>query len=856
MSVVVEVRGAGALFTQPGLSAERVTYPVMTPSAAVGVLSAIYWKPEIAYRIEKIEVLNPIRTFTLRRNETTDLASLTDAAKGARTVDTAGNRVQRNALCLNDVAYRITAHVDVQPHARKPAAAYLSQVERRIERGQCFSQPYLGTREFPARFEKATDAVPCPISADLGVMLHSIDYTTNPRESRWFHAELVDGVLSVPRSGMSDEELEQAQVRDASFGSMLQRLAAYARANPVDVPAFYRDREIRWKLTVPVDRAGTVTGPVVLGPLADPERPKRGVIQSVPSSTRTVGVSPNLAADDVQYVLGWGDDNTRPERVAECHRAFVDLIGDWADSVPAQDDPVPHQLRELYRSGALDELERPEGMQAKDGVAIVVGDEYAHCSSSAAGFWREHVGAVKGSGREGMCMICCRVRPLANTIPGKVRAALVPGARNDAALVSVNERVFGYDLTAQLTHTPICLACADDIMAALTGILSDPGQSITLSGQDSRLAWWVVDGDDYDYLGLINGTDDQDPDPAEAAKRFASINQGKAPKGSMDSRFCWLAVGGNVGRIMVREWADIGLVAQDNDAVSYERNVDAWFADHRNTPSHTTAFTTRDGRSIPAGTWFHRPVDFALCLGRWDPKAHRYAPFGAKNADRPDGAFLHVLQAAVLGRRLPAAMNEHLFHRIRNDGRIDDRRAALARLFLNRARNRPKDTEIPTMLNETYTDPAYLSGRLFAALERIQTAAHRRPTRIPKNQKPQAQSVPATTGSVGESEERAVEVNSTFGDRYLRRAIDTPAPVLTQGRKESVAWLTKIRRRDGAGRAAWYANRLAEIYAGLSPEIGGVPSRTTPRQKNMFILGYQHESVYRPVNKTDDSTEA
>lgn len=210
MALVVQVRGDGALFTRPGLSAERMTYSVMTPTAAIGVLTAIYWKPEFRYRIEKIDVLKPIRTFTLRRNETTDLASLTDAASGGRTVDTAANRVQRNALCLKDVAYRIHAQIVPAAHADKPEAAYRDQLRRRISRGQCFSQPFLGTREFPAYFEDPDDAAPIAVSADLGVMLHSIDYSATPRRSRWFHARLDNGVLRIPRRGISEPELGEA----------------------------------------------------------------------------------------------------------------------------------------------------------------------------------------------------------------------------------------------------------------------------------------------------------------------------------------------------------------------------------------------------------------------------------------------------------------------------------------------------------------------------------------------------------------------------------------------------------------------------------------------------------------------
>jgi CRISPR-associated protein Cas5d len=185
-----------------------MSYSVMTPTAAIGVLTAIYWKPEFRYRIEKIEVLAPIRTFTLRRNETTDLASLTDAASGSRTVDTAANRVQRNALCLKDVAYRIHAQIVLEARADKPEAAYRDQLRRRVTRGQCFSQPFLGTREFPAYFADPDGTSPIDVSADLGVMLHSIDYSTTPRQSRWFRARLDHGVLRVPRRGISDAGLE------------------------------------------------------------------------------------------------------------------------------------------------------------------------------------------------------------------------------------------------------------------------------------------------------------------------------------------------------------------------------------------------------------------------------------------------------------------------------------------------------------------------------------------------------------------------------------------------------------------------------------------------------------------------
>lgn len=201
--VAVQVWGEGALFTRPELKVERVSYPVMTPSAAVGVLESIFWKPEMTWRVVRIEVLNEIRQFTFRRNETTDLAPLADAVSGRRRVDTSAHRVQRNAICLRDVAYRIHAQVDLKPHANKPATAYRDQFRRRVAKGRCFAQPYLGTREFTAYFGEPTDKdSPIDRSEDLGLMLHSVDHSADPVSFTWFQAKLENGVLRVPRRGI------------------------------------------------------------------------------------------------------------------------------------------------------------------------------------------------------------------------------------------------------------------------------------------------------------------------------------------------------------------------------------------------------------------------------------------------------------------------------------------------------------------------------------------------------------------------------------------------------------------------------------------------------------------------------
>ncbi|WP_214107288.1 type I-C CRISPR-associated protein Cas5c [Acrocarpospora catenulata] len=198
--VVVQVRADAALFSRPELKAERVTYPVMTPPAARGVLEAIFWKPQMRYRVAAIEVLTPIQQFTVRRNETHRVVPLDAALRGER-VDTAAHRDQRNAVCLREVAYRIHAHIEALPGAKHNAAGYRDQFRRRVSRGACFHQPFLGTKEFSAEFGNPDDTPPITTSQDLGLMIHTIHHGP-PVTMDWFTARLDAGVLYVPEHGI------------------------------------------------------------------------------------------------------------------------------------------------------------------------------------------------------------------------------------------------------------------------------------------------------------------------------------------------------------------------------------------------------------------------------------------------------------------------------------------------------------------------------------------------------------------------------------------------------------------------------------------------------------------------------
>jgi len=207
----VEVRVAGdfACFTRPEMHVERVTYPVMTPSAARGVLEAIFWKPEMCWVVEEIHVLKPIQFFSILRNEVNSRQSDRTArgwqrAGGTGGYDVAADRTQRHTLALRDVAYLIRAQVEVRPGVDEQPAKFRDQFRRRVRQGQCWHTPYLGCREFAASFgepvsgERAVEG----LTDRLGLMLHDLEYDSDQSgrgTPRFFEATLEDGVLRVPR---------------------------------------------------------------------------------------------------------------------------------------------------------------------------------------------------------------------------------------------------------------------------------------------------------------------------------------------------------------------------------------------------------------------------------------------------------------------------------------------------------------------------------------------------------------------------------------------------------------------------------------------------------------------------------
>lgn len=210
MSISVEVWGDYACFSRPELKTERVSYDVMTPSAARGLLDAIFWHPGLKWVVDRIHVCAPIRFTNIRRNEVEDVIHAGKVKTAMKTGEeiylvTSDNIQQRAAMVLRDVRYVIDAHFEMTARATPTdnPGKFQDIMRRRVEKGQFYHQPCFGVREFPAQFKPCEELPPCPEELagekDLGWMLLDLDYSDRENITpRFFRAALRDGVLEVP----------------------------------------------------------------------------------------------------------------------------------------------------------------------------------------------------------------------------------------------------------------------------------------------------------------------------------------------------------------------------------------------------------------------------------------------------------------------------------------------------------------------------------------------------------------------------------------------------------------------------------------------------------------------------------
>lgn len=818
--LVVEVEGPYACFTRPEYKAERLSYPVMTPSAARGLLEAIFWKPEFTYQVLRIEVLRPIRWFSVRRNEVSSTLSLDWVRKAMEDpsvhFDAEADRDQRNMVGLRDVAYRIYAHIRLREHADAPEAKYRDQFRRRVERGACFSQPFLGVREFSAAFGKPTEREPIDCSEDLGIMLHSIDYGPRQETYRWFTARLDRGVLHIPTEGIVRAESGAARTGGkGGQATLLKQLRDYAPHLDLP-PTYYRRRAVRW--AVALDGQGRVLsrnseGKAALESLATPEN-KAGIVLATPYIYRSGSKpSPMLLVDTLTFALAVPKDDTDKAETEANRRNddYVALLREWASHTP--DDPVAAAVLAFFTRKEHLNIAVPDDATPNDLVAFRVDGTWAHLTDSAVEHWQQTVARRKSSeAGEDVCLSCGETGPLLDTLPEPIKAGAIPapsGRSRDAQLVSVNKTAQGRGGRLQLASIPICHHCGGSAVAVLNALLAD--ENHRYRSPDSVTVWWLKHPT---ALPLFRAVRDARPEDIRAV--YDALHKPRTGYGVTDvdaNAFHSLTLSANQSRAVIRDWLDVPL----REALA---NLDAWFADHR-----IQDLWSDEPKCVPL--WL-----MARCLGR-----------GSENSDgawrylkdtEPKTAERDLLTCALRGpwQRPPTSLLHRLLQRIGADGRVDLPRAALLRLLLTRHPSTDTRKAQP-VLDTTNTSPAYVSGRIFAVLEALQYRALRNP-------------------------ETKKGPNTTIADRFLSAAKTRPLPTLTSLLNRANGHLRRLRNSSDPkdnGAAVAFDKRLQELHGLLEAPL---PKHLGLEDQGWFVLGYyQQKAADREAarNKQNSQTD-
>ncbi|WP_411140939.1 type I-C CRISPR-associated protein Cas8c/Csd1 [Streptomyces sp. x-80] len=562
-------------------------------------------------------------------------------------------------------------------------------------------------------------------------------------------------------------------------------MTEYAERVADELPAeFYRAKQIHWVLDIAEDGSGAV--------VRDRRVPARqrdaALVEFVPYVQRSgTKVPPYLLVDTAEFVLGVpkteknqpATDKASQEAVRR-HAAYRELALRWAGA--EHGDAAAKAVCGFFSRGGVEALvQLPEGVEAKDTVAVMVGARWLHAASSVERLWGEVVRARKGGagGRRGVCLVCGEQRELLTTIPEPVKKGAIPtaGGSNEGQLVSINTAAQGRGGVTQLANTPICHRCGGRAMAVLNHLLASPAHSRRFR-DDGVLLWWTRNAGDDSVLAMF--FDDQ-PDPRDIASLINTLHTQPRPHTvgrTNGDDFYALSLGLNKARLVVREWLDIPLAG-------IKAALGAWYEDHG-------VFDGWTGQTKYVPLWL-----LALSCGRW--AGERYAPDSA-----PQGLESELLRSALRREPLPARTLPLVLQRIHADQRIDTARIALLRLILNRSAD-PRDHVMPKLDTES-TDPAYVAGRLFAVLEAIQHEA------LP-------------------------DLNTTLRDKHFRTAATAPQATLANLRFGAMAHLKRL-RRDKRGAHNALEARLAGLYTKIT---GDLPAYLTPVQQGRFVIGYEHQ---------------
>ena len=554
--IVLRVWGEYACFTRPENKAERLSYDVITPSAARGVLEAIYWKPQIGWVIDRIHVLRPVRFTNLRRNEVGSkipagaVKTAMRTGTGALGLYVDEIRQQRAATILRDVEYVIEAHFVLRDRSDR-LEKHSEMFQRRARRGQYFHHPYLGTREFPADFELVEDKIPAsPLTGevDLGLMLHDIDFFRRDDAA----------VFSGGDAGRNHRRAAAARIGGDAM--ILQALADYyhrVAADPqseIATPGFSRQK-ISFVVVVRPD--GTLDAVQSVGREEDSRQIPEAVIVPGESKPSGSGINPCFLWDNMAYMLGLKADDPKPERTRATFEAFRDK---HVALQPEIDDDGFHAVCRFLEAWDPDRADGSSLLASGGsfGVFRLAGEAgYIHDRPAVLDWWNACLAdADDQTLRFGPCLITGKDNRLARLHEPKIKG--VAGAQTSgAAIVSFNQDAFESYGRTQSYNAPVSTGAAFAYAVGLNHLLARRERRFRV-GDATTVFWTAEPSPIEDMFGILvaPGTTEDQETADETHAILAAVAAGRYPAELGDPRtgFYILGLSANASRLSVRFW--------------------------------------------------------------------------------------------------------------------------------------------------------------------------------------------------------------------------------------------------------------------------------------------------------------
>ena len=521
---------------------------------------------------------------------------------------------------------------------------------------------------------------------------------------------------------------------------MLAHLRDYAARDGDALPPFYAFTPIAW--TVDLNPDGKPVSPRPVCHInSETKRGERGADRSAPEIVRTASIKPLLLADKGDYTFGAVADPNKPERAAQCHLAYRDLLDRCAE---ATNEPAVAAVQSFYEHGGVELLELPADWDPAHKIMFRVNPDSGDTCiptdlESVQEFWAEY----NQPDKTGQCLVCGETRPIFDRVPFAIKG--IPGGQSSGTkLISANDKAFeSYGLEASAV-APTCLDCAEGFTRGLNKLLANRASNISVGG--AKFVFWTSEqAEGFDLVAFLDK-----PDSVAVRSLLDSVRKGRLAASVDTTAFHAASFTASGGRAVVRDWIDTTVARA-------EQNIARWFEMQKIT--HPRDDDPSGGHPQPLSVYAlaNSTVRDSKDLSPTVPRA--------------------LVRAAISGTPLPMSLAYQAVRRNRAEQKVTWQRATLIKLVLSSQRP-PDPTHIKensmTALDPDHPDPAYHCGRLLAALESAQRAA-----------------MPG--------------VNATIVDRFYGAASSAPATVfgkLIHGTQHHLAKLAKptrvaIERRIG-----------------------------------------------------------